>query len=69
MGNHTVSKLIGSPPGYVGYDQAYGARPLCRAIQKMVEDQLSEEMLKGDIKQGSDILIDAETDKLVFGNK
>lgn len=52
-----------------GYDQAYGARPLRRAIQKMVEDQLSEEMLKGEIKPGSDVLIDAEDDKLVFRNK
>lgn len=49
-----------------GYDQAYGARPLRRAIQKMVEDQLSEEMLKGEIKQGSNVLIDAEEDRLVF---
>ncbi|HYE82985.1 MAG TPA: ATP-dependent Clp protease ATP-binding subunit [Clostridia bacterium] len=52
-----------------GYDQAYGARPLRRAIQKMVEDQLSEEMLKGDIKPGSDVLIDEENDKLIFKNK
>ena len=52
-----------------GYDQAYGARPLRRAIQKMVEDQLSEEMLKGEIKPGSDVLIDAEEDKLVFKSK
>lgn len=52
-----------------GYDQAYGARPLRRAIQKMVEDQLSEEMLKGDVKPGSDVLIDTEDDKLVFKNK
>jgi len=52
-----------------GYDQAYGARPLRRAIQKMVEDQLSEEVLKGDIKPGSNVLIDAEEDKLVFKNK
>lgn len=52
-----------------GYDQAYGARPLRRAIQKMVEDQLSEEMLKGDIKPGSDVLVDAEEDKLIFKSK
>ncbi len=52
-----------------GYDQEYGARPLRRAIQKMVEDQLSEEMLKGEVKYGSDVLIDAEDDKLVFNSK
>lgn len=49
-----------------GYDQAYGARPLRRAIQKMVEDQLSEEMLKGNVKPGGSVLIDTEEDKLVF---
>lgn len=49
-----------------GYDQAYGARPLRRAIQKMVEDQLSEEMLKGGIKPGSEVLVDVEDDKLKF---
>jgi ATP-dependent Clp protease ATP-binding subunit ClpC len=52
-----------------GYDQAYGARPLRRAIQKMVEDQLSEEMLKGDIKPGSNVLVDAIEDKLIFKSK
>jgi ATP-dependent Clp protease ATP-binding subunit ClpC len=52
-----------------GYDQAYGARPLRRAIQKLLEDQLSEEMLKGDIKPGSDVLVDAEDDKLIFKTK
>ncbi len=49
-----------------GYDPVYGARPLRRAIQKMVEDQLSEEMLKGDIKPGSNVIIDTEDDKLIF---
>ncbi|HNR03699.1 MAG TPA: ATP-dependent Clp protease ATP-binding subunit [Bacillota bacterium] len=52
-----------------GYDQTYGARPLRRAIQKMVEDQLSEEMLKGEIKPGSEVLVDIEDDKLIFRNK
>ncbi|HPM00356.1 MAG TPA: AAA family ATPase, partial [Bacillota bacterium] len=52
-----------------GYDQTYGARPLRRAIQKMVEDRLSEEMLKGEIKPGSEVLVDVEDDKLIFRNK
>lgn len=52
-----------------GYDQAYGARPLRRAIQKMVEDQLSEEMLKGEIKPGAAVLVDVENEKLAFKNK
>ncbi|HWR61299.1 MAG TPA: ATP-dependent Clp protease ATP-binding subunit [Clostridia bacterium] len=52
-----------------GYDQAYGARPLRRAIQKLVEDQLSEEMLKGNIKPGSDVMVDADDGNLVFKSK
>ena len=43
-----------------GYDPEYGARPLRRAIQKHVEDQLSEELLKGTIKKGQRILVDVE---------
>ena len=52
-----------------GYDQVYGARPLRRAIQKMVEDQLSEEMLKGNVKPEAKVLIDAEDEKLTFKSR
>ncbi|QUH21584.1 ATP-dependent Clp protease ATP-binding subunit [Alkaliphilus sp. B6464] len=52
-----------------GFDAQFGARPLKRAIQKMVEDQLSEELLKGTIKSGSDILVDLYGDKLVIRPK
>lgn len=41
-----------------GYDPQYGARPLNRAIQKYLEDQVAEEILKGDIKEGDIILAD-----------
>lgn len=49
-----------------GFDQQYGARPLRRAITKLVEDQLSEEILKGSVKAGSKVRIDVEEEKLVF---
>jgi ATP-dependent Clp protease ATP-binding subunit ClpC len=52
-----------------GYDPAFGARPLRRAIQRLVEDQLSEEMLKGTFKKGEVVLIDAEDGKLTFTSK
>jgi ATP-dependent Clp protease ATP-binding subunit ClpC len=52
-----------------GLDLEYGARPLRRAIQKTVEDRLSEEMLKGDIKRGDHVLVDAEGDELQFKKK
>lgn len=40
-----------------GYDPKYGARPLRRAIQKFVEDPVSEEVLKGAFKEGSKVLV------------
>ena len=49
-----------------GYDLQYGARPLRRAIQRMVEDALSEEILDGKVKLGDRVLMKAEDGKLVF---
>ena len=41
-----------------GFDPEYGARPLRRAIQKHVEDRLSEELLKGTIEKGQKVVLD-----------
>ena len=41
-----------------GYDPAYGARPLRRVIQRMVEDPMSEMFLKGEIPRGSKVTIE-----------
>ena len=41
----------------VGYEEEYGARPLNRAIQKHVEDPISEEVLKGNVKEGETIVL------------
>ena len=49
-----------------GYDIQYGARPLRRAIQRMVEDALSEEILTGHIRLGDRVRVAAEGDKLAF---
>ncbi|MDF2892119.1 MAG: ATPase domain protein [Clostridia bacterium] len=49
-----------------GFDVQYGARPLRRAITKLVEDQLSEEILKGSVKPGSKVQIDVSEEKLIF---
>src|SRR5690554_6244162 len=49
-----------------GLDTTYGARPLRRAITKELEDTLSEEMLKGAIQKGDEVLVDVEDGKLVF---
>lgn len=47
-----------------GFDQTYGARPLRRAIQSMVEDRLAEEMLEGKVKTGDRVLIELKDDNL-----
>ncbi|MBR6891227.1 MAG: AAA family ATPase, partial [Clostridia bacterium] len=49
-----------------GYDLQYGARPLRRAIQRMVEDALSEEILLGKIRLGDRVRVTAEDDRLAF---
>ena len=45
-----------------GFDPQYGARPLNRAIQKYLEDQIAEEILKGDINEGDTLLADHTKD-------
>ena len=52
-----------------GYDPAYGARPLKRAIQKIIEDRISEEILKKSLLLGDIVLIDALEDKIVVDKK
>ena len=49
-----------------GMDLEYGARPLKRAIQKELEDTLSEAILKGDIKKGSSVVAEIEDNKIVY---
>ncbi|ASS89784.1 ATP-dependent Clp protease ATP-binding subunit [Bacillaceae bacterium ZC4] len=48
-----------------GFDLEYGARPLRRAIQKYVEDRLSEELLKGTISQGQKVVLDVQNNEFV----
>jgi len=49
-----------------GFDPTFGARPLKRTIQKLLEDPLSEELLKGTVKDGDRVAIEREEDHLVF---
>ena len=49
-----------------GYDPVYGARPLKRAIQRFVQDPLSERILSGDLPDGSKVLVSSGSDRLVF---
>jgi ATP-dependent Clp protease ATP-binding subunit ClpC len=45
-----------------GYDPTLGARPLRRAIQRMVEDPLSERLLWKEFRAGETVIVDAEDD-------
>lgn len=49
-----------------GYDKKYGARPLRRAIQNLVEDKLAEEILNGHIKSGDRVSLRVYNDELKF---
>ena len=53
----------------VGYDDTYGARPLKRAIQDKIEDLISEEVLKGNIKENTNykVIVDGEEVKVKKG--
>ncbi|EZP79081.1 ATPase AAA-2 domain-containing protein [Parageobacillus genomosp. 1] len=48
-----------------GYDPEYGARPLRRALQKHIEDRLSEELLKGTIAKGRKVVVDVKDGEFV----
>jgi ATP-dependent Clp protease ATP-binding subunit ClpC len=52
-----------------GYDPAFGARPLRRALQKHVESPLSVELLEHKYKEGGSVIVDVKDDKIVFKSK
>ncbi len=58
--NHIVEK---------GADKKYGARPLKRAIQNMLEDKLAEEVLNHRIKQGDEVIVSMAKGEIVFSVK
>ena len=60
--DNSVKELIAKK----GIDTNYGARPLKRAIQNILEDRVAEEILDGNIKQNKKAIIKAEDDKIVI---
>jgi ATP-dependent Clp protease ATP-binding subunit ClpB len=52
--------------GNLGYDPAYGARPLKRVIQKQLVDRLALALLRGEFAPGDRVLVDARDGELVF---
>jgi ATP-dependent Clp protease ATP-binding subunit ClpB len=69
---HIMLELDGTARDWLareGYDPAYGARPLKRAIQKNVQDPLSELVLEGKIKDGDVVRISANDSGLVINGE
>ncbi len=52
-----------------GFDPSFGARPLRRAVQRLVEDPLAERILSSDFQGGDTILVEAQDGELFFTNK
>jgi ATP-dependent Clp protease ATP-binding subunit ClpC len=52
-----------------GYDRNYGARPLRRAVQRLIEDPLAEQVLMGEFKSGDTIHVDAKDGVMTFSNE
>jgi ATP-dependent Clp protease ATP-binding subunit ClpC len=52
-----------------GFSREYGARPLRRAIQRLIEDRMSEELLKGGIRDGDAVVIDVENNEFRISAK
>jgi ATP-dependent Clp protease ATP-binding subunit ClpC len=52
--------------GNKGYDPVFGARPLRRTIQNLVEDQLSEALLRGEFLPGDTVVVDCVEEKIVM---
>jgi len=51
--------------GEKGYDEVFGARPLRRVIQDMVEDKLSDDLLRGRFQSGDTVVVDVEEGEIV----
>ncbi|MDD4578922.1 MAG: hypothetical protein PHS75_10295, partial [Anaerolineaceae bacterium] len=46
-----------------GYDVQFGARPLKRAIQKYIEDEMAEQILRTGLKEGDTLRVDFDSEK------
>ena len=53
----------------MGYDPQFGARPVKRVIQKQLLNELSKQILEGNLVKEGTIHVDMKEDKLVFSNK
>ncbi|MGQ9525159.1 MAG: ATP-dependent Clp protease ATP-binding subunit [Armatimonadota bacterium] len=61
-----VSEAVKELLAKEGFDPAFGARPLRRAVQRLIEDPLSEELLIGRFTSGDTVYADVEDGKIIF---
>lgn len=66
--NLEVTDLVLDKVGEAGYDPVYGARPLKRALQQLVENPLAQALLRGKFKPGDNILVGWENGEIIFKN-
>ena len=64
--NMELSEAVMDKICEAGFDPVYGARPLKRAIQQLLENPLAQQMLGGDFGPGDTIYVDLEGDQVVF---
>ncbi len=64
--NIEISDLAKEKLAELGYDPQFGARPLKRVIQKMIQNKLAKEILEGKIKDNDSIIIDYENNEFIF---
>jgi len=50
-----------------GFDPVYGARPLKRSIQHLIQDPLAMRILEGGVEEGSQVKVDVKSGQIVFG--
>lgn len=49
-----------------GYDPVYGARPLKRTIQRLIQDPLAVKILEGEFKDGDRVNVDSDGEEMIF---
>ncbi|MFV2055101.1 MAG: ATP-dependent chaperone ClpB [Thiohalomonadales bacterium] len=64
-----ISDIALDTLGELGYDVVFGARPLKRVIQQQVENELAQEILRGNFSTGNIVLIDVKGDRITFAKK
>ncbi|MYA60902.1 MAG: hypothetical protein F4X40_10215, partial [Chloroflexi bacterium] len=52
-----------------GYDPDFGARPLRRVIQNLIEDPLAEELLRGAFEPGAQVIVDRDGDDVAITSR